>query len=100
MTEHMPKQHLSYAQKMAGATKEAQAAGKGLLLIVIIWIVLGFGLAPITITFFGIPLWVWTGCIGTWICSIAWAVYMARHVIDDVSLDDNENDTSHTHDAK
>lgn len=89
----MSKQTPSYAQKINHAAYEAKVAGVGLLLTIIVWCVLGFGLSNVDVAFFGIPLWVWAGCLGTWAFAIIFSIYMARHVISDVPLDSPEDPT-------
>lgn len=84
----MSNQHPTYAQKIGQAAHEAKTACVGLIATIAVWCVLGFGLSGVDVTFFGIPLWVWTGCLGTWAFAICFALYMARHVIVDVPLDD------------
>lgn len=84
----MSNQHPTYAQKIGQAAHEAKAACVGLIATIVVWCVLGFGLSSIDIALFGIPLWVWTGCLGTWAFAVCFALYMARHVIADVPLDD------------
>ena len=78
----------TYAEKMQQANREAKATVVALALTVIVWIVLGFGIAPTGIEVFHTPLWIITGTVGTWLFAIIVAVFMSNRVIADVDLDD------------
>ena len=82
----------TYAEKMQQANREAKVTVVALLLTVIVWIALGFGVAPTGIEVFHTPLWIITGTVGTWVFAIIVAVFMSKRVIVDVDLDD-ESDT-------
>lgn len=83
---------MNYKDKLQQANKEAKAAVVALFLTIIVWIVAGFGVAPLQIVVFNTPLWIITGCFGTWIFAIAAAVYMSNFVFKDIDLEDEEND--------
>lgn len=83
---------MNYKDKLQQANKEAKAAVVALFLTIIVWIVSGFGVAPLQIVVFNTPLWIITGCFGTWIFAIAAAVYMSNFVFKDIDLEDEEND--------
>jgi len=36
------------------------------------------------------PLWVWGGCLGTWIFAILVTLFLTRYVFVDFDLDDEE----------
>ena len=78
----------TYAEKMQQANREAKATVVALVLTVIVWIVLGFSIAPTGIEVFHTPLWIITGTVGTWLFAIIVAVFMSNRVIADVDLDD------------
>ena len=78
----------TYAEKMKQANREAKATVVALVLTVIVWVVLGFGIAPTGIEVFHTPLWIITGTVGTWLFAIVVAVFMSNRVIADVDLDD------------
>lgn len=73
---------------MRQANREAKATVVALVLTVIAWAVLGFGVAPLNIEVFHTPLWIVTGTVGTWVFAIIVAVVMSKRVIVDVDLDD------------
>ena len=73
---------------MRQADREAKATIVGLVVVVVAWIALGFGLAGTGIEVFHTPLWVITGTVGTWIVAIMVAVFMSKRVITDDDLDE------------
>lgn len=83
---------ITYAQKMAQADREAKATVVGLALTVIVWLVAGIGLSGLDVQLFHTPLWIITGCFGTWIFAIIVAVFLCRRVITDVPLSEEGDD--------
>ncbi|MDO5042366.1 MAG: YhdT family protein [Slackia sp.] len=81
---------LSYRQKMLQANKEAKATLVALVLCIVVWAIGGFGLAGLDIEVFGTPVWIIGGTIGTWVFSIAAAVFLAKRVFADFDLDEEE----------
>lgn len=77
----------TYAEGMAQANKEAKATFVGLIITIVVWCICGFGLSGLDFTIFHTPIWVFTGCICTWICAIIVAVVLSRKVIVDTDLD-------------
>ena len=82
---------MKYAEKMKQANREAKATVIVLVVMVVVWIVLGFGLAGTGIEVFHTPLWIIGGTVGTWLFSIVVAVFLSKRVISDVDLDDEQN---------
>lgn len=86
---------MNYKEKLQQANKEAKGAVVALFLTILVWIIAGFGIAPLNIVVFNTPLWIITGCFGTWIFAIAVAVFMSKFIFKDIDLDDEEiNSTS------
>lgn len=86
---------MNYKEKLQQANKEAKGAVVALFLTILVWIIAGFGIAPLNIVVFNTPLWIITGCFGTWIFAIAVAVFMSKFIFIDIDLDDEEiNSTS------
>lgn len=79
---------MRYAEKMRQANREAKATVIALVLTVLVWIALGFGLAGSGIEVFHTPLWIIGGTVGTWLFAIVVAVFLSKRVIADVELDD------------
>ena len=48
---------MNYKEKLQQANKEAKAAVIALFLTVVVWILSGFGIAPLNIVVFNTPLW-------------------------------------------
>ena len=82
----------TYAQKMAQANREAKATVVALAVIVVAWIVLGFGLAGLDVRLFHLPVWVVGGTLGVLIVSIVVAAVLRHGVFADFDLDDDEGD--------
>lgn len=80
----------TYGQKMAQANREAKATIVALAVVVVVWIVTGFGLSAVDIEVFNTPIWVFGGTLGTWIAAIVAAVVLGRRVFADFDLDDEE----------
>ena len=73
---------------MHQANHEAKSTVIGLIIVVVAWIALGFGVAATGAELFHTPLWVITGTVGTWIVAIVVAVVLSKRVIVDTDLDD------------
>ena len=86
---------MRYADKMKQAHREARATVVALVLTVVVWLALGFGLAGTGIELFHTPIWIIGGTVGTWLFAIAVAVFMSKRVISDVDLND-ETDPAQT----
>ena len=79
---------LTYKQKHEQANREALATVVALVITIVAWIVLGFGLAGLDIELFHTPLWVLGGTVGTWIVSIVVTVVLAKKFFVGFDLDD------------
>lgn len=77
-------------EKFQQMKKEAKATVVVLVLIVLFWMVAGFGVDRLHITVGYTPLWVITGCIGTWLFSIGAVIWLVKKVFQDFDLDDGE----------
>ena len=79
---------LSYKQKHEQANREAFATVVALVVTIVAWIILGFGLSGLDIELFHTPLWVLGGTVGTWIVSIVVTVVLAKKFFVGFDLDD------------
>ena len=79
----------TYAQKMAQATREAKATVVALAVIIVAWIVLGFGLSGIDVQVFQLPIWVVGGTLGVFVVSVVVAAVLRYAVLADFDLDDD-----------
>lgn len=82
---------MTYKEKLRQANREAKVTLIGLLLTIIVWIALGFGLSGSTISLFSTPLWIIGGCLGTWIFAIIVSVVIGGKVMKDCDLDDEDD---------
>lgn len=55
---------MTYKEKLQQANREALAAVIGLVATIVVWALLGFGVAQTGIVVFSTPLWIITGCFG------------------------------------
>ncbi len=78
----------TYTDAMRQANREARATCVALAVIVVVWIVGGFGLASSGIEIFHTPVWVFGGCILPWIVAVVVAVVLSRRVFRDFDLDE------------
>lgn len=78
------------SDKFRQANREAKATVWATLVVIIFWWLAGFGLADVNVEFLQTPLWVWGGCLGTWIFAILVTIYLTRRVFIDFDLDDEE----------
>ncbi len=86
----------TYREKMQQATREAKATLVGLVLTVLVWIALGFGLSGLDVELFSTPLWVIGGTVGVWLFSIILVVVLRTCVFQDFDLGD-EKDEGESH---
>lgn len=94
LTVRPEKKQWTYREKMAQANREAKATVVALAIVVVVWMVAGFGLSTFDAEAFGTPLWVFGGTIGTWIAAIVAAVVLGRRVFADFDLDEEERDAN------
>ena len=78
--------------KFKQIAKEAKAVLWALIAIIVFWIVAGLGISRLDITLFHTPLWVITGCVGTWIFSIVIVVFLMKRVFKDFDLEEEDDD--------
>ena len=83
------------AEAARQANREALATVVATIAVIIFWCLTGFGLADSDITFCHTPLWVWGGCVGTWLFAIAVTVFLTKKVFVNFDLDDSTEDKQH-----
>lgn len=86
---------LTYKEKLAQANREARATVVALVVTILVWTVLGFGLAGLDVQLFHTPLWVIGGTLGTWLFAIGVCVYLQRCVFVDFALDEQDDEAGH-----
>lgn len=80
------------SDKFRQANREAMATVVAAIAVIIFWCVAGFGLADSEVTFLHTPLWVWGGCVGTWIFAVLVTLFLTEKVFKNVDLDSKEED--------
>ena len=55
--------------------REAIATGVVLLLLILFWLVAGFGLSGLDVKVFHLPLWAVMGTVGVWFMAFYWCAY-------------------------
>lgn len=78
------------SDKFRQANREAVATVVGAAAVIIFWCLAGFGLADTDISFMHTPLWVWGGCVGTWLFAILVVFILTKKVFVDFDLDNEE----------
>ena len=81
-------------EKFDQAAREAKAVRVGLILIILFWIISGFGVSRLEITVWHTPLWVITGCVGTWVFSIVLVTWIVKKYSKILRLDEEDGDES------
>ena len=67
-----------YRERMSQANKEAKVSLVGVAIVIVCWLLFGFGL-------YGVM-----GCLGTWIVAMIVSVILATKVIEDCPLDEDD----------
>ncbi len=80
------------SEKFRQANREAVATVVAAAAVIVFWCIAGFGLADIDISFMHTPLWVWGGCVGTWIFAVLVTIFLTKKVFMDFSLDNDDEE--------
>ena len=73
-------------EKYRQICREAGATGLALLLLIVLWCVLGFGLSASEVMVLGLPLWALTGTVGIWLLAILLTFILVKFVFKDMAL--------------
>ena len=73
-------------EKYRQICREAAATGLVLLLLILLWCALGFGLADSEVLIFGLPLWAIAGTLGICLLAIVLTYLLVKFVFKDMSL--------------
>ena len=79
-----------YRERMSQANKEAKVTLLGVAIVIVCWLLFGFGLYGVDIKIFSTPLWIVMGCLGTWIVAMIVSIILATKVIEDCPLDEDD----------
>lgn len=77
------------SEQFRQANREAKTTVLATVVVILFWIVSGFGLAGSDIVIFDTPIWVIGGCIVSWLFAVVVAWWLAEYVIKDVDTEDN-----------
>ena len=78
------------SEKFRQANREAKATVLATAAVIAVWWIAGFGLADVNVSYLHTPLWVWGGCLGTWIFAVLVTLFLTKKVFIDFDLDDEE----------
>lgn len=78
------------SDKFRQANREAIATVVAAVAVIVFWCIAGFGLADVNISIWHTPLWVWGGCVGTWLFSILVVFILTEKVFVNFDLDSEE----------
>lgn len=79
---------MTYKEKMQQANREAKASAVAAAVVIVAWLVLGFGLEGTGVAVFSTPLWIIGGCVGTWLVAIVASAVVGHFFMADTPLDD------------
>ena len=77
------------SEQFRQANREAKTTMLATIVVILFWILAGFGLAGSDIVIFDTPIWVIGGCIVSWLFAVVVAWWLAEYVIKDVDSEDN-----------
>ena len=77
------------SEQFRQANREAKTTVVATVVVILFWILAGFGLAGSDIVIFDTPIWVIGGCIVSWLFAVVVAWWLAEYVIKDVDSEDN-----------
>ena len=77
------------SEQFRQANREAKTTVLATVVVILFWIVSGFGLAGSDIVIFDTPIWVIGGCIVSWLFAVVVAWWLAEYVIKDVDAEDS-----------
>ena len=77
------------SEQFRQANREAKTTVVATVVVILFWIVSGFGLAGSDIVIFDTPIWVIGGCIASWLFAVVVAWWLAEYVIKDMDAEDN-----------
>ena len=83
---------MTEAEKFSVVRREAIYTGVALAVLIIFWLIAGFGLANVDAKIFHLPLWAVAGSIGVWIFAICISYILSRKLFKDIDLGGENND--------
>ena len=86
------KQKMTESEKFSVVRREALYTGVALALLIIFWLIAGFGLMSVDVKIFHLPLWAVAGSIGVWIFAICASYILSHKLFKDMDLGGDDND--------
>ena len=83
---------MSEYEKYRQLCREAGYTGGALLVLIVFWLVAGFGMAGVKEEIFGLPVWALTASIGVWLFAIVLVKLLLLLVFKDMDLEENDDD--------
>lgn len=80
---------ITYREKIEQTHREAKATVVALLVTIVAWALLGFGLSTLDVQVFHMPLWVLGATIGVYVVSLVVIVVLRHAVFCDFDLDEH-----------
>lgn len=77
-------------QKYLQIRKEAAFTGLALAVLIVFWLIAGFGVAQLDIKVVFLPLWAVSATIGTWFFAMLLVKLLTSSVFKDIEFDDEE----------
>ena len=82
----------AYGAKLRQCNREALITLAALALTIVVWALLGFGLAGSETRILGIPLWAVAGTVGTWLFAVAVSVVLSKKIFSDFNAEEGDGD--------
>ena len=79
-------------EKYLQICREAGCTGAALLVLIVLWLIAGFGVAQLDVKILHLPLWTITSSIGVWLGAILIAWLLTRYVFKDMPLSENDEE--------
>ena len=81
---------MSEKEKYLQIRREAMWTGFALVILILFWLVAGFGMSHIDVKVFGLPVWAVTGTVGVWIFAMVLVKMLPSLVFQDIDLEPDE----------
>lgn len=83
---------MSDFEKYRQICREARYTGLALLVLIVFWLVAGFGLAGVEGEILGLPIWAVTSSIGVWFFAIVLVKLLLLYVFRDIDWEEKKHD--------
>ena len=83
---------LTEKENFSVVRREAIYTGVALALLIIFWLIAGFGLMSVDVKIFHLPLWAVAGSVGVWIFAILASYILSHKLFKDIYLGGDDDD--------